>query len=557
MTFAASAANALWFASNLPAAVRFGQALAHCRELQSARLAALLAANADTRFGKTHGFSRIGSLMDYRSAVPVSTYPDYADCIDRIGDGERGVLTVAPVTHFGVTSGSGGPSKTIPYTEALKAEFAAGLAPWMVDLFARAPGLARGRAYWGISPALERSRTPCGIPVGFEEDAAYLGRMQHQLVSRVMAVPGVASRLGDPELFRHVTCAALLACDDLALVSIWHPSFFLMLIEWISSNWDGALRDLHDGVFDGAGQQVLAPNPARSKALARLVEPVPSTIWPHLRHVSCWTHSLAGAYVNRIAVLFPKAQIVPKGVIATEAFLTLPLKGCYPLAILSHFFEFELPGGDVLASWELEPGMECTPIVTTGGGLYRYRIADVLRVTDRIGTTPCFAFVAKSELISDLFGEKLHEAFVADCVRGLLDEFGAESGFALLAPEKDGESYGYVLFIQTRAQLPISVERDLECRLSASVHYALCRRLGQLKPVRVVRVGDGAYRAYVARLAQLNACRLGDIKPSCLSQLSDWSSMFERTPAVGSSVAGSSTERPVWRNSLRARENDA
>ncbi len=141
--------------------------------------------------------------------------------------------------------------------------------------------------------------------------------------------------------------------------------------------------------------------------------------------------------------------------------------------------------------------MECTLIVTTGGGLYRYRIADVLRVTDRIGTTPCFAFVAKSESISGPFGEKLHEAFCCRLFSRSARRIRVESGFALLAPEKDWrELWLCAVHPDEGAVADFRRERfGVSPLCECHVHYAPGRRLGQLKPVRVVRVGDGAYRA--------------------------------------------------------------
>ena len=74
----------------------------------------------------------------------------------------------------------------------------------------------------------------------------------------------------------------------------------------------------------------------------------------------------------------------PKGIIATEAFVSLPFCGVHLLPSL-RTFEFELDTGEIVPGWSLRKGMRATPVVTTGGGLYRYRIEDILEVTGRLG----------------------------------------------------------------------------------------------------------------------------------------------------------------------------
>jgi hypothetical protein len=61
----------------------------------------------------------------------------------------------------------------------------------------------------------------------------------------------------------------------------------------------------------------------------------------------------------------------------------------------------------------------------------------------------------------------------------------------------------------------------LDVALQENPHYRVARRLGQLAPVRLVRVGPGASEAYLERLHR-SGQRLGDIKPVALSRLDGW-----------------------------------
>jgi len=193
-------ANTLWVASCWPEWRRFQRAAGAVQETQAALLANYLRANQHTEYGQRHRFSAIHSAEQYQRRVPLSSYDDYTADIARIGAGQPRVLTAAPVRMFELSSGSSAASKLIPYTNALKAEFQRGLAPWVYDLYSHIPDLKNGPAYWSITPltlqAGGKRFTPGSIPIGFETDSAYLGPLGKWLVEAVLAVPNSVKRSG-------------------------------------------------------------------------------------------------------------------------------------------------------------------------------------------------------------------------------------------------------------------------------------------------------------------------------------------------------------------------
>ena len=50
-------------------------------------------------------------------------------------------------------------------------------------------------------------------------------------------------------------------------------------------------------------------------------------IWPRLALISCWTDAAAGQFLPQLRELFPTIEIQPKGLLATEAFVSFPLVG--------------------------------------------------------------------------------------------------------------------------------------------------------------------------------------------------------------------------------------
>src|SRR6185503_7302949 len=163
----------------------------HCvAATQAAVLREILLQNRRTEFGVAHGFTEIDCPADFARRVPLSTYDHYRDAIKKIADGKANVLTAEPVRLFEPTSGSSAGEKWIPYTQSLRAQFQRGIGAWIADLMQTRPAVRRGRAYWSISPALTGRRfTAGGIPIGFDDDTAYLGTVERFALRKLLAVP--------------------------------------------------------------------------------------------------------------------------------------------------------------------------------------------------------------------------------------------------------------------------------------------------------------------------------------------------------------------------------
>nr|NLI49019.1 GH3 auxin-responsive promoter family protein [Propionibacterium sp.] len=464
------------------------------RRAQARLLGRMLARNAGSEFGRRHAFGRLRGVSDYARAVPLSTWDDYADAVARIAAGTPGVLTAEPVRLLEPSSGSTAATKLVPYPAGLRADFGRGLRPWLHDLDRSFPGVRTGRAYWSVTPAVSRPAAAGGVRVGFDEDADYFGPLTKHLMGAVFAVGGDVARVATMDEFRARTLTALLAADDLALVSVWNPTFFTLLLDWAADHATGLTAGL----------------PARRRSvLAGAVRAGDwAAVWPRLTVVSCWADAQAAPAASELAGRLPQALLQPKGLLATECIVSVPIEraGGAVLAARSHFFEFVGEGGgDPVLAHELEAGRRYAVVVTTSGGLYRYRLGDLVEVTGHFGALPVLRFVGRADRVSDLVGEKLAEAFVASALAA-----AGASGFAVLTP--DGRR-GYVLV--TDAPSPGLAER-LDAALRQNFHYDYARRLGQLDAVRVADAGPDAAERY------LDACvrrgqRLGDVKVPALA----------------------------------------
>lgn len=464
------AANGAWLASSLPAALAFHRDLHRVGEVQEELLLRLLRRNAGTDFGRAHGFASIRSLHEYQQRVPVRAYDDYAEL-----PGDAAALTASPVTHYEATSGSSGAAKRIPFTLDLRAELNRAIAPWVVDLFAEHPGAFAGEAYWSVSPVLAEEH-------GFAADEDYLGAFRSKLVRAVQAVPRDVRFLRDVDAFRQATLAHLLRHPSLSLISVWHPSFLLLLMQ---------------GIEDAQRH------------------------WPKLRVISCWSDANASRDAARLAELFPHAHLQPKGLLSTEGVVSIPIRDAAApaLAYRSHVIELrDVRNGRAVGASEAAVGERYQVILTTGGGLYRYDTEDLVEIAGFRDACPLLRFVGRARQVSDHYGEKLHELFVRERLDRALRDLPVT--FAMLACEDDA----YALFIESPAEdaALLAAVAALDETLRENVHYDYCRRLGQLRPLRLFRITGDAGATFLQATGQ----RLGDVKPTALDARAGWGRRF-------------------------------
>lgn len=520
----AALANRLWFLTSRKAAKDFHKASQNVAETQARLLQNYLTQNQHTAYLKPQL-----PLTNYQS-LPLTTYENYLPYIDRIADGELNILTRDPVQLFELSSGSTSASKMIPYTRTLKREFGFGLSAWIHDLYTHHPALMAGPAYWSITPLMSGPRrTPAGIPIGFEEDSAYLGSFGSVIESSLMAVPNFVKHIQDVDDFRYVTLLYLLRCEDLRLISVWNPTFLTLLLAPLETWWNSLLKDLTDGTITPPNQSPITNHQSpisssRSRTLSKLSPTNYSSIWKNLSLISCWADGASEPYAKELQSHFPNVTIQPKGLLATEAFISFPLTGCNgsALAITSHYFEFLAENGDIFLAHQLKKGKPYSVIVTTGGGLYRYQLNDIVEVTDFYNQIPCIKFIGKADKVSDYFGEKLNEQFVAAVLKEIFEKNNLNPIFYMLAPD-DTPPFHYTLYIELdnpTIKLPNYLTIELDNSLRANFHYDYCRRLGQLAETQTVQVKDGS-AAYI-RACQERGQKLGDIKASVLQKSTGW-----------------------------------
>jgi hypothetical protein len=563
-SFKIGGANLLWFLYAASKSRKWQRATFVVAGTQEIVLKRILANNAATEFGRKHLFSQINSIETYQQAVPLRMYEEFKPYIERIAEGQSHVLTSEPIQHFALTSGSTQAAKLVPYTKALVNEFQEGIDPWVNYLFRNFPHLLLGKTYWSVTPVGERkSQTSGGIPLGFEDEMRYFSPLTRWVLNAIMTVPSQVAQLQDMEAFRYITLFLLLQESSLSWVSIWNPSFLTLLLEPLAIWFSQLIEDIQHGTLSVPSEiapslkNALLPlckkNPKRAQALAALYaswqgKPFTTTdasgktlyeaIWLHLRLISCWAHGNAAHTLPHLQKLFPHAVIQPKGLLATEAFISFPFKDdLSALSLRSHFFEFADVNGaipTIKLAHELQEGHRYAVIVTTSAGLYRYQLNDVIEVAGFYRQCPLIRFIGRQAKVVDLCGEKLNEEYASAIITSILAKFTLHATFWMMAPEWPDETQPYyTLFIQfapsdaPNEQQLSSIAPEIDHAMQDNYHYEYCRRLGQLNHCRlfVIAPDSDAFHTYLTGCTNLGQ-RLGDIKPTALHTSQGWSSRF-------------------------------
>lgn len=541
-----SVLNACWMGLCRREARVFERAVRDPSAEQSRVLLKTLSANCNSWFGAQHGFATVRTVRDFQNAVPLSTYDDYRDSVERIAAGERRVLTTEPVNLLEPTGGSSAGEKLIPYTAGLRRAFQRAIRAWIWDLFSTRPAVRQGTAYWSISPIGARNRrTSAGVPIGFDDDAAYLSSLERRLVQGAMAVPAEVALCRSVASCLYATLFFLLRDEKMSLVSVWSPTF---LSQMLTESWrrrDRLCDDIAQGriTFNvtGAGGPLSGkrfdPQPQRAAKLREIFSQAEDisqcirAIWPRLAMVSAWADGPSATYANHLRSQLNGIELQPKGLLATEGVVSFPCTSQVGgiLAIRSHFFEF-LPaaqaGAEPVLAHELEVGRRYGVVVTTQGGLYRYRMNDEIQVVGQHRETPLVCFVGKTDSTSDLVGEKLNDAQIEAAIRSACEMLGLTPHYAQLTAEQ--HPAGYVLRICDDAicsndGLAKSFGNLLEKGLTRNPAYKYAIDLGQLAPLRVASIDRPEADALIERYFSSRLAagqRWGDVKmPSLAGRL--------------------------------------
>ncbi|HTJ62686.1 MAG TPA: GH3 auxin-responsive promoter family protein [Alphaproteobacteria bacterium] len=491
------------------------------RETQSALLDEIVRRNSGTAFGRDHGFRDIKAVADFRRNVPVRQWTELSPYADRVVAGEQQVLTADPPVMYHWTSGTTGTPKMIPVTRACGAATSTTLRAWLCKALLDNPKLLKGRAFALLNAGVD-AYTDAGIPYGSISGNFYfrMPRLMRQAYSNsydVYHIEDLASR--------HYTLLRFALEHDCSFLMSGNPAGFRAIFELGDRMSELLIRDIHDGTLSNrfkvpahvraAAISDLNPNPARARKLAKAKEQSgrlrPADYWPNLQVIACWLGGSMGHFAPALRDWAGEAfHYRDIGYMASEGVFSIPLDNDTPdsmLALHSSVFEFipeaefGRPDSTVLMAHELEAGQNYQVVLTTTGGLYRYAINDVVRVSEMRGNAPLIRFLYKGGNVQNLQGEMVSVDHVMAALNAAIGPLGVTlRHFQVLA---DLPARRYVLHLEptetlsheTLTALLTVFEQELARQ---NVNYEYFRAHGYLKPPRLRVMREGWYARIMA-----------------------------------------------------------
>ncbi|HYO91620.1 MAG TPA: GH3 auxin-responsive promoter family protein, partial [Pyrinomonadaceae bacterium] len=478
------------------------------RAVQQAFLLRTLRNNALTAFGSLHNFAGIRTESDYRRRVPVRDYEGFRPFVNRMMAGERAVLTKEQPVMLTMTSGTTGEQKFIPVTRASQRAESRLMRQWLYRALLNHPAYMNERSVAIVSRAGE-GHTPSGLAYGSASGMTY--KNVPRLIRRSQAIPYPVSELEDYDQ-RYFLIARFALAAPVAFIITPNPSTLLRLAQILLERTEDLLRAIHDGTLGITARaqadiyaqlsNSLKPDPARARLLASVAAQAgslrPADCWPNLKLIACWIGGSVGTQAHKLPDVYGAVPLRDLGYIASEGRFTVPFEDYTPsgiLALRSNYYEFipeqeaDSAQPSILSSHELEAGRRYSILLTTQGGLYRYRIQDIVEVTGFYNNAPLVAFIRKEGETASITGEKLHVNHLILA----LDEVRRRSHLDIeqFRAAPDYTTNRYDIYLEIKGHVSPAVLRDEVLPLidsalaSVNVEYAQKRASGRLGAPRL------------------------------------------------------------------------
>jgi hypothetical protein len=486
----------------------------HAAQLQF--LLRALSRNADTDFGRLHGFASIKTEADYRARVPVRDYEGLRPYINRIMAGERFILTKEQPSLLTMTSGTTGEQKFIPVNARSQKAEACLMRQWLYRALEDHPAYMNERSVAIVSRAVE-GHTPSGLPYGSASGVTY--KNVPRIIRRSQAIPYAVAEIEDYDE-RYFLIARFALAAQASFIITPNPSTLLRLTQIMREREEDILRAVYDGTLgvtaskqpglcsqkqSGLCAQLstgLRPDRKRARELERVVAEAgylrPADCWPSLKLIACWTGGSVGRQAHKLFADYGPLPLRDLGYIASEGRFTVPTTDHTPagiLALCSNYYEFipEEEADDaepsILLSHELQAGRRYSILLTTAAGLYRYRIQDIVEVTGFHNHAPLVAFVRKEGETTSITGEKLHVNHFILALEEAARRCHLDIEQFRAAPDYESNRYHIYLEVGGRASLARLRNEALPMIDSAlgkvNIEYAQRRASGRLRAPRL------------------------------------------------------------------------
>ncbi len=510
----------------------------------------IVRANMKTHFAADFGFERVTRYEDFVSAVPVQEYEKLRPYIFEQEVGNGAALTQDMPFMYAVTSGTTGEPKYLPVLYSTLEAYRKEQRLQAYLQYRYCPMAFTGKLFGISGPAVEGHRQS-GLPFGSISGQLYASIPRLMQVNNVL--PPTVYDIADASIKYQVMMCFALAESQITHMIGANPSSFLRLLDVLNQTRDviadcverGSLAGI-EGIEDELVLRLdphLRSDPDRAQLL-RDVSPgcelCYAALWPEIRLLSVWTGGSCGVALATLKGRLPGfTKIMELGYLASELRGSITVDahtGAGVLTLQHHFFEFIEPdewesGGRVFRRLhELQQGVDYYVVVTTGAGLYRYFMNDIVQVVGMFEATPTIRFMQKGRGVTSITGEKVYESQLLQAVTEVIQASAITPVFVMALADEGTSIYRIYAEVEgdmERAGMSTPLAEKIDAALSIiNMEYSAKRDSGRLAPLQFnwLKAGAGeAYRQYCLEQGQHE----GQFKTVALQYQSKFGFSFE------------------------------
>uniref|UniRef100_A0A0A9DI51 Uncharacterized protein n=1 Tax=Arundo donax TaxID=35708 RepID=A0A0A9DI51_ARUDO len=410
--------------------------------VQRDTLKKILELNADAEYLKHFGLGGRTDVENYKSCIPLCVHSDLEPYIKRIVDGDRSpVLTGKPITSLSLSSGTTqGKPKFLPFNDELL-ETTLQIFRTSYAFRNREYPIGKGKALQFIYGS-KQVVTKGGILATTATTNLY--RSEHYKEG----MKGIQSQCCSPDevilgpdfhqsLYCHLLCG-LICSDEVHHVFSTFAHSLVHAFQTFVEVWEDLCADIRDGVLSDkvtvpsireAVSKVLKPNPEladsvykKCMGLSNWYGIIPA-LWPNAKYIYGIMTGSMEPYLKKLRHYAGHLPLISADYGASEGWVGANINPTLPpeqvtYAVLPHtgYFEFiplEKPNGDETENsasihyiesepvglTEVEVGKIYEVVITTFGGLYRYRLGDIVKVAGFHNSTPELRFICRRSLV--------------------------------------------------------------------------------------------------------------------------------------------------------------
>lgn len=444
----------------------------------------------DTEYGKKYGFGEIHDAGEYRKRVPLTTYEDYENYIDRmINDGGENLLTSYPVVYYAQTSGTSGKPKYIPVSDKgleVFRKYSSSLITAVISEFHRTTRLKDiPDGFRFVELTQSKHSLPCGVKTG-DISAACVKDETIPFLPFIVVNPPEVMFCSEGVNLKYIYSFFALSERRVNLIVGSYIPIMLDTIHYIRDNWQSIVNDIRTGTLSNEAAMPdylreelsakITPNPERADELEReftkgFDNAILTRIWPCLSGIAAIWAGNFSSYARKLQKFtgmsvpyYTTSYVASEGIYGAARH---PFDQCYVMIPGSCFFEF-IPANSLEEDCPetvlldgVQEGKDYELVITNQSGFYRYRTGDVIQVIGFYNESPMIVFKYRTKTVASISGEKFTENDLASAVRSFERRTGISVVDFCMYADRSTEPGRYVIIMEPDEEVPQSSMEEL------------------------------------------------------------------------------------------------